>query len=446
MDTSGEVSSMTRGVDSLGIRNLLQPQGGIVGSVGQFWANRDEPRLLIESLDLGELTETFTHLHALKLRPHLAGAGAGLDEREAIIPALGESLERYCACVFTDDQFIRATAVELGSGALDLDTIPRCSTKEFSHTRCPLVPASKNAPIRWIQALSLLDGRVVYVPVVMVYLYAGFISRDERIWSPISTGCAAHVSLERALINAILEVIERDAISITWLQQLSLPRLEIDSVSSVLAPYWERYQRSSRELEYVFFDATTDLGIPTVYALQIARANPKVNTLVSCCTALDPIEAVVKVIRDMAACRVAFRHPRVTPNNWDDFTEVHHGASYMTLSENSSAFDFLFSSQTKRFLCELPQKNRADDQRTLESLLGTFRRKGLDLYAVDLSTDEALRVGARVVRVIVPGLQPLGFQYRARYLGHPRLYDAPLKMGYPVRTEEKLNQWPQPFS
>jgi ribosomal protein S12 methylthiotransferase accessory factor len=51
-----------------------------------------------------------------------------------------------------------------------------------------------------------------------------------------------------------------------------------------------------------------------------------------------------------------------------------------------------------------------------------------------------------VVRAIVPGLQPLTFHYRARFLGHPRLYQAPARMGYPTRLEAELNAWPQPFA
>ena len=79
-------------------------------------------------------------------------------------------------------------------------------------------------------------------------------------------------------------------------------------------------------------------------------------------------------------------------------------------------------------------------------VLERFRRKGLDVYVVDLSTDEALRSGVRVVRVLVPGLQPFSFQYRAQYKGHRRLYDAPKEMGYPVHDEDQLNTWPQPFA
>ena len=35
---------------------------------------------------------------------------------------------------------------------------------------------------------------------------------------------------------------------------------------------------------------------------------------------------------------------------------------------------------------------------------------------------------------------------RARFLGHPRLYEAPARMGYPTRSEAELNAWPQAFA
>jgi ribosomal protein S12 methylthiotransferase accessory factor len=280
----------------------------------------------------------------------------------------------------------------------------------------------------------------------MVYLYAGFTSPGERIALPITTGCAAHITLERALVSAILEVIERDAISITWLQRLALPRIEIDCVPPLLGPYWECYQRASKDLEYIFFDATSDLGIPTVYGLQVSGTNKNLTTLVSCSTAMDPVEAVVKVIKDMAACRIAFRTPKSAPDNWDDFTDVFHGAAYMVSAERAAAFEFLLQSGERRRLSEMAVMESQDDRLALSTVLEQLRRRKLDAYAVDLSTDEALRAGVRVVRAIIPGLQPLSFYYRARYLGHPRLYEAPRNMGHAVYTEEYLNRWPQPFA
>ena len=380
------------------------------------------------------------------VRESVEGAGVGLSEPAATVRAKAEALERYCACVLTDDQFIRASANELGSAALDLSTIPRCSANELSNPRCPLLLPDKAVPIRWVKGISLFDGRQVYLPVIMIYLYAGIEGPGERIWFPISTGCAAHTTLESALLAGILEVVERDAISLTWLQQLPLPRLELDHVSGELASFLERYQRACKELEYMFFDATTDVGLPTVYGLQLSPANKRVTTLVSCSTSLDPAAAVMGSIREMAAGRIAFRQPRPTPESLEEFTEIFHGASYMARAEQAGAFDFLVHSGRTRLLSEMPGMSNADSRQGLRRVLDRLKQKQLEAFAVDLSTDEALRAGMRVVRVLIPRLQPLAFHYRARYLAHPRLYEGPKQMGYPVHLEERLNQWPQPFA
>jgi ribosomal protein S12 methylthiotransferase accessory factor len=257
------------------IYGLLQPRGGLFGAVLRFQGQCDEPRLITQVAQSGDVGQVWPHVrrkHGLEnSRPAVTGAGTGLEDDEPRLLALAEGLERYCACVYRKEQFTWATADELGNEALDLDTLPKCSEKELSHPRCPLMAPDKKARIRWVRGISLLDGRLVHIPAVMVYLYTGVANPGERFWLPITTGCAAHTTYERALLSAILEVIERDAISIIWLQKLSLPRLELDRMPPTLAHYWDRYQRSSRDLEYVFFDATTGVGVPIVYGLQIAR-------------------------------------------------------------------------------------------------------------------------------------------------------------------------------
>src|SRR5262245_26265981 len=414
-----------------GLHGLLQPQGGLFGSVARIRAQGLEPRFTPRIARLGDLSRVNVPVRAKSGHGHaearLAGAGTGFDDEDGLRPALAEGLERYCAAMFRKEQFLRATAEELGAEALDLDTIPRCSRAELAHPLCPLVAPDKKAPIRWVRGVSLLDGRLVYVPAVMVYLYIGSASPAERIWLTITTGCAAHVSYERALVGAILEVVERDAISLVWLQQLRLPRIEVDEVPALLAPHWDRYQRSSQDLEYHFFDATTDVGFPTVYGLQVARAHKRLTTLVSCSTELNPVAALAKAVQDMTPGRISMREPRPVPESWDEFDDVFHGAAYLARAERAEAFDFLLRSGARRRLSEMPSLGSTEGEPSLPAVLERLRRQGLEAFAVDLTTDEAVRCGLRVVRVVIPGLQPLSFHYRARYLGHLRLYEAPLR-------------------
>lgn len=430
------------------ILTLLQPFGGLFQRAVAFPTEPDEPCISTVTVDSGDISQIWPHIRANRppnAPQTVSGAGTGLNEEQALIPALVEGLERYCACVYNSEQFILASATELGDRALDLDTIPRCSTAELSHPRCPLVAPNKNEPIRWVQALSLLDGCTVYVPAAMVYLCAGFASCAERICVPISTGCAAHTSYQKALLAATLEVIERDAISLLWLQALPLPEIYLDVLNPPLSEFWERYQKRLSATSLSFFNATTDLGVPTVYGVRVSP-DPHRTTAVVCSSSTNPVEAVAKVIRDVAAIDAGRRASRPIPDSFDNFTEIFHGAVYMASHERSGTFKFLLAGGRRQALSSMPNLASGNPASDLQAILEVFRRKGLAVYAVDLSTDEAVRCGLRVVRVLIPGLQPLGFYYRARYLGHPRLYQAPVEMGYVAHAESQLNHWPQPFA
>jgi ribosomal protein S12 methylthiotransferase accessory factor len=433
------------------IANLNKALGGLVVRDVLFKPLSGEPNIPTRLLGMGNVHALWTHIPLTKsgtARSPLQGAGTGLTPDLCLVPALGEVIERYCACVHTREQFVWSTAADLGRDALDLDSIPRCSKTELSHPKCRLVEPSKTVPIRWVRGVSLLDGRPVFLPVVMVYLYAGYTSDEERIVVPITTGCAAHENYERAILSGILEIIERDAISLLWLQRLRVPRLRVDGLASPWDRIWSAYEASSQDLRYIFLNATTDLGIFTVFGIRVAPSNPKATTLTSCASSFDPPQAVSKVIRDLNACGIGFRGNRSVPDHWDDFNEVHHGATYMADAAQASAFNFLLESEHTQDLASIrsPVVDDGNQKNMLESLLLHLKSRHLESYVVDLSTDEALRAGVRVVRVIIPALQPLPYRYRARYLAHPRLYNAPLRMGYSVNDEQHVNPWPTPFS
>jgi ribosomal protein S12 methylthiotransferase accessory factor len=202
--------------------------------------------------------------------------------------------------------------------------------------------------------------------------------------------------------------------------------------------------KASADLEYHFYDATTDLGVPTIYSLQIAPYHKSVRTLVACTTGLTIVDALCKSIRDMTALKLAFRREHTIPNSWDDFTDPLHGATFMARAENAGAFDFLTGDSSRKMLSEMQASQTVEG--AITEIIGRLWQEKLHTYVVDLSTDEAIRAGMRVVRVLIPGLQPLSLRYRARYLGHPRLYTAPASMGYLAHLEENLNHWPQPFA
>jgi ribosomal protein S12 methylthiotransferase accessory factor len=423
--------------------DLVSPLGGLMSHVMQLPVEPSNPQLAVFSAALGDVSTVLPNSHGASCLGSLDGTGTSVDPDRSHIIGIAESLERYANCVYDERQFRVATADELGAEALDLDTVPRCSPTELADPACPVALPDRSKPMRWIRGLNMRTGEPCWVPAVLVYMH--FPAHGaERITNPISTGAATHPDPAVAVCGALCEVIERDAISLTWLQELALPRIELDTVGPDLQRYLDLC--AERDLTVQFYDATTDVGIPTIYGVSIAPDHPTCRTVVSCATSLDPQTAAAKAICETVSVRIALNNAKPPSEDFQTFGGVADGAAYMCAPERAEAFNFLLDGTARRRLSELPTLSTGDPVADLRLVCARLAACGMDAYVVDLTTDEALRVGMTVVRAIVPQLQPLTFHYRARFLGHPRLYEAPARMGYPTRSEAELNAWPQAFA
>src|SRR6202041_4014577 len=127
------------------------------------------------------------------------------------------------------------------------------------HTPAPFDPS---AEIEWSPVWSLRDGRFKYLPTSLIYFFyrgPGQINAD-------SNGCAAGNTVEEAIVQGFLELIERDAYAIWWYNRSQ--REEVD-----LAQFDDSYVRdlhaqladAGRKLWVL--DVTSDLGVPPYVAI-----------------------------------------------------------------------------------------------------------------------------------------------------------------------------------
>lgn len=430
------------------LEKLYQPIGGLMTHPNKLPQSPGEPEYSIYSARLGDLNQvSLFHGRNFGYPMQMDGAGGDIDDQVAKLKSEAETLERYCSCAYTDEQFIYATANELGEKALDLDQIPIVSDSELAHPHCPIQRPNKNEKIRWVKGLSLTRNRPVYIPAIMTYLYIPYTSLAEQFWLPISTGCAIHTSYEKAMINGICEVVERDAISLVWLNQLDIPKIEINT--QTLSKQDQQYVNRTMEhpfIETQFYDATTDIGIPTIYCLQRSPYNKKMSSIVMCTTDLNPTEALTKITREAASLRIALQNQEMKTENIEQFGNVSDGALYMAQPKMNSAFDFLTNSKKVTSFESMKDLSTGSDQEDLKKLVEMLRKKGHEIFVVDQTSDEAKRSNFKAVRVIIPTLQPLSFHYRAQFKGSERLYKGPVNMGYRMKSEGELNQYPQPFA
>lgn len=374
------------------------------------------------------------------------GAGGAFDSEDARLLSIAEGVERYSSCVYDEEQFVWATARELGAEAVDLTQFPSVSEAETKRTPAWVAP-NVDAPMRWVRSVCMMTGAIRWIPAIAVYLHLPFASIGERFTIPISTGCALHTDPQLAIRNALLEVIERDAVALTWLQQIRWPRLNTTLLSDSEEVAMAMQPTSTETMQY--FNATTDLGVPTVYGVSVVPNHPTVRQVVVAVTSWDFDSAVIKLVREGISCRIALEHRQLERTDPTQFFAVHDGALYMASPERSSAFDFLLDdSLGPRGMAQPAQTlgTDADGAEAVRWLLDILQERGMTAYVVNMTSREVNDAGLFCVRVIVPQLMPLSFVHTTQFRGSRRLYDAPANMGYVVRREEDLNPWPQPFA
>lgn len=425
------------------LSTLFQPIGGICETVAKIPATslHSEPYAMYTATvgDVG-----FVAPGTMGATPRdvesdsIGGAGSDVEEGKAKIRALAESVERYANFIFLRDEVITATATSLGDNALDLNTLPKCSDAEYADLRAPVRRPNPDQPIRWVPALSMKDGSTKYVPLVCTHL----VRRpweSEYFTNPISTGVAAHFSRERAILSAICEVVERDAIASIWLARLPIPRFEPPA-----GKLREWGMRDDSALKSLFFDATFDCGVRTVYHLQLCDHHPTAAQIVGCATDVSLEKACQKVVRETLCYRTKFEQELAIPDKVEDFIRLQDGAVYMGRPEHRSAFDFLEQQPVE----DIPLGADPDlsDAEHLKRVREAILALGMDIYLVDMTTDELREVGLWVIRAVIPQLMPMSPVYRARFLGTPRLYELARKSGRPDFEIGDVNPYPQPFA
>jgi ribosomal protein S12 methylthiotransferase accessory factor len=249
------------------------------------------------------------------------------------------------------------------------------------------------------------------------------------------------------VVAALSEVIERDAIALTWLLRRPLKRIMYAPNDLEDGPSAVRSLLASPEFR--LYDATTDVGLPTVYARRRRSGNAKVTNVVGCASAFDYGTAIAKALSEVIMVSRTLDQGSFAPRR--DAIEceaIHDGAVFMARAEYAQAFDFL-DGNGEVALADLarsePSAGSAGSKRT-RWLLDRLSELEMDVYLVNLTCDELLDVGLHCIRAIVPQLMPMSLVQRARFLGTPRLKSFAEREGLGRRLPADINPFPQPFA
>jgi thioglycine synthase len=148
--------------------------------------------------------------------------GKGISKNQSLASAFMEFIERFSSRQQAGDELIKAAYNDVKEDAQNpLDfCLPRGSTYRSDST------------IEWVWGYSLSRERPVLVPANLVFFpYEPSSPAKNICWSD-SNGLASGNCLEEAILHALLEVVERDAIYIMEFNRLRMPDLSIDALEA----------------------------------------------------------------------------------------------------------------------------------------------------------------------------------------------------------------------
>lgn len=362
-------------------------------------------------------------------------SGKGTTDLQAKVSGLCEALERYSSCYSGDEFYQIASYQELGDTAVHPKDLLNFSDAQYTNRQAwnqklgnkPNYfipePYLDHLPLAWTPVWSLSQHQWQQVPTSYCYKYAP----AELGWLYCrgdSNGNAAGNSLEEAILQGFLELIERDAVAIWWYNKIQRPGVSLTGIDD---PFIDRMQHYYRNLgrEFWLLDLTHDLGIPTFVALsrQINSQQNWMNYGLGC--HLNAKIAAIRALTEMNQLlphilKQVEREDRRIESSPDAANALFPKLSHLGLDASPYLFpDPNLPLQTITNYSVPEWENLGD---CLGFCLSQCQQLGLELLVHNLTRPD---VGLPVVKVIVPGLR----HFWPRF-GPGRLYHVPVQLGW----------------
>lgn len=363
----------------------------------------------------------------------------GTTPEAALFGALGEGLERYAAalCSLETRERCRLSAAE----RLDEAHFALFSPEQRRAPGFPWpMPAAPDD--LFVEVFGLLDNRRRWVPQELVGLGP---RRGAARLPSTSSGLAAYRELEggpwMAALRALQEVLERDALAVTWLNGLG--GREIPLPGEWLAPVGARGGRVHA------FDLTQAWNPHPVIAVcgGIPRRGQWRNGLGIACRA-TPGEALHKAWLEWQqaltfAGFIARSPDRKVPRAPADLRRFDEHAAFYTVRPELWESTALLAHRQP-----WPAPPSATPAGSPLAQLGALVRHlaaaGIDLYYRELTTCDVAAAGLRVMRVLSPQLSGLHADERAPFLGG-RCRDVRWRYGEAAGHGDFPNPLPHPL-
>lgn len=429
---------------------LISPISGIVSELLPVRSSLRSVQVVVAGHNPAQKLGSLNDLRR-NLRSAAAGKGASMEQARA--SALGEALERFSGeqhpGILCERGSLQSMRERYGDVVIAPNAVMLFSELQFSerdiwnskNSRFNNVPQvlDPECEIDWTPIWSISKQRRCFLPTQLLYFGVGSrrLDVDGKADPWIAVGCsngsAAGNTLEEAVLQGFLELVERDSVAIWWYNRLSRPGIDLSSTGDAwITRLLHDYSSIGREVWAL--DLTTDLGITTVVALSRNREANAEQILMGLGCHLDPRIAVQRALAEMnQMLGIANAQVDGVDSSLDDW-ETLEWLTKATLSNQPYLQPNL--SIPLRSIGDLEDHHSGDLLQDIQHCCRCVEKQGMEVLVLDQTRE---LVGLPVVKVVVPGLR----HFWARY-GPGRLYEVPMRMGQLQHslTEDELNPTP----
>ena len=377
------------------------------------------------------------------------GSGAHPLPERARAAAIGEALERYSAMFVPRERIRLTTARALGDTAARPSRFALFHPTQLSEPGFPFAAFTEDTRTTFVAGLSLVDGSSVYLPAELVYLGRPATLVPAVAYST-SSGLACAPTFTEAVLAALLELVERDAVMLAWKCGLSLPLLAWAD-DERLRFLDDRYFRPTG-LRFAVVDGSVFLDVPVAIAVVHGPPGSNASLAVGAGAASTVAEAWLKAVSEGFGVyrwlrQQAIARPGTDLPDPDEIESFDEHMLFYARPERADLASFLDASTERRRTLTVASLEGSTPLSQIEEIVASLAGRGISTYAVDVTSPDVRALGLSVARVIAPELCALDVSHRARFLGGARLYAAAHEAGLVAAPLElrDLNPLPHPF-
>lgn len=329
-----------------------------------------------------------------------------LEKNEALQKTIWEAIERYYLFNFKPTKKLKK--INIFSYMNDLWISYFSKSQSVSKT------------LKWIRNIwvwtwySLISDKKLEIPYSFIHCPYKPIKWEDSIWEWTSTWCSAHRTRELAILNWIMECIERHVNMKIWYNKITPPKINIDSIKDSEIQYMIKLLNNNGvELHILNTTSLNDYWIPSI--MIVCKNNAWwINVLITASCKSSLRWAIIKALEEAFQWQTWWflmnKYPNFKP--WKNYSNVKYFYQHILFyanKKNEKMLEFLFKKNQTENYKNIEVKN------SLSEIKKLFKKLWKDCYIVDIDCQIPWFY---VNKVILPGAYQLSRDHSQRFLSN----------------------------